>query len=226
MKIGIIGITGRIGQVLVDLIEADPALTLSGGVSSKNNRADFENLAENSDVFVDFSCPAASIIAAEIARSIKIPFVCGTTGLPEDFFQKLKEFSADIPVLYASNFSLGVQLMAMLLEKCGKILDYYDVSIIDKHHSRKKDAPSGTALFLSEKLKKQPQVVSIRAGNVFGDHICDFTGEDEMLSISHRAFNRNIFAKGALLCAKWIEGKAPGMYSMQDCLKMQDCDDL
>jgi len=226
MKIGIVGITGRIGKILVDLISGDPELTLSGGVSSKNNRADFENLAENSDVLVDFSSPAAAIIAAEVAKSFKIPFVCGTSALPEDFFQKIKEFSLIIPVLHASNFSVGAQLMAMLLKKCGKILDHYDVSIMDKHHKHKKDTPSGTALFLSKQFEKQPQIVSIRAGNVFGEHVCDFIGEDDMLSISHLSFNRSMFAKGALMCTKWIAGKSPGMYSMMDCLNMKNCDDL
>lgn len=226
MRVGIVGITGRIGKILVDLISNDPLLTLSGGVSRQNNRTDFENLAMESDVLVDFSCPAASLVAAEIAKKAKIPFVCGTTGLPNDFFDRLEECSKDIPVLYASNFSVGVQLMADILKKCGNVFDDYDVSIIDKHHNLKKDAPSGTALFLSEKLKKKPQIVSIRAGNIFGDHTCDFVGEDEMLSISHTAFNRTVFAKGALLCAKWIAGKTPGMYSMLDCLKTQDCDDL
>ncbi|GHT97783.1 4-hydroxy-tetrahydrodipicolinate reductase [Alphaproteobacteria bacterium] len=217
-RVGLIGLTGRIGTLLTQLLAASVELNLAGGLSSKSTDADFETVIKNSDVIIDFSRPSATMTALEKASRYGIPSVIGTTGLSTEDFAKIREYSQGIPIMYCTNFSIGIQLMAILLKKCTAVLPEFDFSIIDVHHRNKKDSPSGTALFLAEQSGKEAQIVGIRSGNVCGDHVCDFCGEDEMLSISHRAFNRTIYAKGALECAAWLLNQKPGFYSMRDYL--------
>ncbi|MBR1734649.1 MAG: 4-hydroxy-tetrahydrodipicolinate reductase [Alphaproteobacteria bacterium] len=216
IKIGIVGITGKVGTIVAQIVENDDQLELAGGISSKSTDADLENVARNSDVLIDFSLPISSMRAVEVAQKFELPFVCGTTGLSEVDFQKLNEFSKKIPIIYASNFSIAVHLMAKLLKQCEIILRDYDITIIDKHHKSKKDAPSGTSIFLSKQLNRKAQMLSVRSGNIPAEMVCDFCGDDDMLTISHRSFGRTVFAKGAIACAKWIIGKKAGIYSMED----------
>lgn len=213
MRIGVVGITGRIGSILKELIPVDE---FSGGIDSKTSKTAVSSIVRNSDVIVDFSSPAGALKVCAIAKGFGTPVVSGTTGFSVEEFAQLREYSNEIPVLHANNFSICVQLMSILLKKCSDVLSDFDFSIIDKHHNKKKDAPSGTALFLAQNVSTHTQIVSIRSGNICGDHICDFSGENEMLTISHRAFNRNIFAVGALNCARWIVEKPAGLYSMKD----------
>jgi 4-hydroxy-tetrahydrodipicolinate reductase len=222
VNVGIIGITGKVGTILVNLMENDDGFALSGGVSSKNIREDLENIVKRSDVIVDFSCPAATLAAVEIAVRYTVPFVSGTTGLSSDDFRQLQRCSQQIPVLHAANFSIGIQLIADFIGRCAGVLKDFDFSILDKHHRYKKDAPSGTALFLAQQYekitRKSPQIVSLRSGNIFGEHICDFCGEDEIITIAHSALNRKVFAIGALRCAAWIRKKKPGFYAISDAI--------
>ncbi|MDR2681738.1 MAG: 4-hydroxy-tetrahydrodipicolinate reductase [Holosporaceae bacterium] len=218
-KVGIVGITGRIGALLQELLRDSSELCLGGGVSGASSPADFAELAENSDVLVDFSRPAATVVAAEFASRYGTPLVIGTTGIAPADLEKIREYSRQVPIMYSANFSLGIQLMAILLKKCSAVLSDLDFSIVDLHHRYKKDSPSGTALFLAEQVQQKAQIVSIRSGDVPGDHICDFCGDDEMLTISHRVFNRKVFAGGALKCALWLTNQKPGVYSMADYLR-------
>jgi 4-hydroxy-tetrahydrodipicolinate reductase len=217
MKIGIIGVTGRMGKMLSDLIVAAPDLQMSGGISSRNSIDDIEKLAADSDVLVDFSSPSGTLTTLEVASKFRVPFVSGVTGLSDENWEQIRACSATIPVLQGNNFSVGIHLMAALLRKCSEVLADSDVCIVDKHHRHKKDSPSGTAMLLANQVKQKAQIVSIRAGNIAGDHICDFVCHDEMLSISHRAFSRSVFAKGALDCARWIVSQPPGIYTPDDC---------
>ncbi|MDR0968059.1 MAG: 4-hydroxy-tetrahydrodipicolinate reductase [Holosporaceae bacterium] len=220
MKIGIIGISGRMGKVLSEITPKDE---LIGGSRRATSDEELEEIVEKSDALIDFSTPAAALKAMSVAARQKTPVVTGTTGFSKEEFERTREFSQAIPILRASNFSLGVNLMAVLAKKCASVLPDFDFCIIDKHHRGKKDAPSGTALFLAEQASQKAQIVSLREGGVFGEHICDFAGENEELSICHRAFNRKIFADGALKCARWIVGKSPKLYSMQDYLEDMKC---
>ncbi|MDR0555986.1 MAG: 4-hydroxy-tetrahydrodipicolinate reductase [Holosporaceae bacterium] len=220
MKIGIIGVSGRMGKALAALILSTEQV---GGANSKTSADQLMKIAQSSDVLIDFSSPQSAVKAMEIASVCRIPMVSGTTGFSENDYGKMKKFSETIPILHSNNFSLGIQVMAALIRKCSDIFPHFDVAIIDRHHNRKKDAPSGTALFLAEQARKSAQIVSLREGNIFGEHTCDFTGENEMLSISHRVFNREVFADGALKCARWILGKDPGLYSIQDCIRDAVC---
>ncbi|MDR3187499.1 MAG: 4-hydroxy-tetrahydrodipicolinate reductase [Holosporaceae bacterium] len=222
MRVGVIGISGRMGTMLSQIVSENDALV--GGVSSRTTPDEWEDIAKNSDVLIDFSVPEVALKAAEVACRHKIPLVSGTTNFSEDDFARFQKYSSDIQLLHSNNFSVCVHLMATLLKKCEKVLQDFDFSITELHHCRKKDAPSGTALFLAKQMDKSAQIVSIRSGDICGDHVCDFIGENEMLTISHRAFNRNIFAVGALNCARWLCGKNHGFYSMSDYLKEKmDC---
>jgi 4-hydroxy-tetrahydrodipicolinate reductase len=215
MKIGIIGVDGRMGKILSALI---PNEEQSGGISRTTSPEESVEIIKRSDVLTDFSTPAATLKIINTAVAHKVPLIIGTTGFSDEDFEQIKKASATIPILYSSNFSIGIQLAALLIRKCTEILPDFDFSITDKHHNRKKDAPSGTALFLARQTSQKAQIVSLRAGNIFGEHTCDFTGEHEMLSISHRAFDREVFAIGALKCAGWIIKKPPRLYSTEDYL--------
>lgn len=221
-KVGIIGITGKVGSIVAKLVSDDADLELIGGTSSKSQASDFENLAKNSDVLIDFSLPESTMQAIEAAKLHNTAFVCGTTGMSAENAKTIEDSAEKIPVLYTSNFSIAIHLMASMLKKCSETLKEYDISIIDKHHKNKKDAPSGTSIFLSKQLDRKAQMLSVRSGNIPAEMICDFCGQDDMLTISHRAFGRGVFAKGAVACAKWIIGKPAKMYSIQDYLNAKE----
>jgi 4-hydroxy-tetrahydrodipicolinate reductase len=219
MKITIVGITGRMGQEVSKLLKSNE---IAGGISSRTTDAEFENLIKNSSVVIDFSTSQIALKAAEYCAKYQVPFVCGTTGFSDEDFKKLKMCSNQTPVLYASNFSIGIFLMSRLIQMSEKILDDFDISIIDRHHNKKKDSPSGTTLFLASQLNKSPQIVSLRVGGVAGDHICNFTGDDEEITISHRSFNRRVFASGAVKCAFWLVSQKKGFYSLKDFLDAKE----
>lgn len=215
MKISIVGITGRMGQEVSKLIKSED---ICGGVARNTSDGEFKEIVRNSSVVIDFSSPKATVKAAEYCAKYRVPLVSGTTGLSETEMNKLKKCSTHTPVLYASNFSIGIFLLSRLMTMSEKVLDDFDISIIDRHHNKKKDNPSGTTLFLADQLKKTPQIVSLRVGGVSGDHICSFTGEDEEITISHRSFNRKVFASGSLKCAYWLISQKNGFYTLSDYL--------
>ncbi|MDR3156018.1 MAG: 4-hydroxy-tetrahydrodipicolinate reductase [Holosporaceae bacterium] len=225
IAVGVIGITGRMGKILVDSIESNDELTLSGGISSQNIGKDLEKIVKCSDVIVDFSHHTAVLAAAKVAANHAVPLISGTTGLSANDFLQLRQCSQRIPLLYAANFSIGIQLIAAFIRRCAGVLKNFDFSILDKHHRHKKDAPSGTALFLAQQYeeiaKKSPQIVSLRCGNNFGEHVCDFCGEDETITVTHSVLNKRVFAVGALRCARWIVGKDPGFYGICDAIDFQ-----
>lgn len=216
MKVGLVGITGRIGFELTQLI---PSQDLVGGISTQTSTAECERIVQDSDVIVDFSRPMATLRILSIALEHNVPFVSGTTGFTPTEFELISETAKQLPVLHANNFSLSVQFIADVLRRYSKLFPDLDFSIIERHHVHKKDAPSGTALFLAKQVQHKKQIASIRAGNLCGEHICTFTGNDEEVSFSHNAFNRAIFAKGALKCAEWLIGKPAKLYTAEDFLQ-------
>lgn len=216
MKVGLVGITGRIGFELTQLI---PSQDLVGGISTQTSTEECERIVQNSDVIVDFSRPMATLRILSIALEHNVPFVSGTTGFTPTEFELISETAKQLPVLHANNFSLSVQFIADVLRRYSKLFPDLDFSIVERHHVHKKDAPSGTALFLAKQVQHKKQIASIRAGNLCGEHICTFTGNDEEVSFSHNAFNRAIFAKGALKCAEWLIGKPAKLYTAEDFLQ-------
>lgn len=216
MNVGIVGITGRVGCELAKLISTQ---NLVGGISSKTSTEECERIVRNSDVIVDFSRPMATLRVLSFALEHNVPFVSGTTGFTSDEFNLISDISKQLPVFYSSNFSLSVQFIAESLKQYSKLFPETDFSIVERHHAHKKDSPSGTALFLAGQVQNKKQIASIRAGNLFGEHACTFTGNDEEVTFSHTAFNRIIYARGALQCAEWLIGKPAKLYMAGDFLQ-------
>ena len=193
------------------------------------------------DIIIDFSNPLALNSILEYSQNQKLPVVICTTGFSKEQVEKINEASKNIPVFYSGNMSLGINLLIELCQKATNVLgDSFDIEIIEKHHNQKIDAPSGTALMIAngisehldekyeykynrttsrEKRKKNEiGIHSIRGGTITGDHEVIFAGKDEIITISHHAASRNIFANGAINAAKYILNKTPGLYKMKNLI--------
>ena len=239
-RIGIIGSAGRMGQALQEAIVA-AGHEFAGGVDK--DHGDIVRLAKESDVLVDFSSPAALEESLDAAMAALTPIVVGTTGLEERHHWLIDSAAERIAVLQTGNTSLGVNLLAHLVEEAASRLgEDWDIEIVETHHRRKVDAPSGTALLLGEAAAKGRGIAlgqnrvsgrdgitgarregtigfaALRGGSVAGDHTVYLLGDDERLALSHLAENRGIFAKGAVRAAGWLIGQAAGRYSMKEVL--------
>ncbi|MGN6513592.1 MAG: 4-hydroxy-tetrahydrodipicolinate reductase [Lysobacteraceae bacterium] len=173
------------------------------------------------DVAVDFSLPAGFDGILDLCRARGAALVSGTTGLVPAQRAALDAAAARIPVLWASNFSLGVAVLADLVERAARALQGWDCDIVEAHHVHKQDAPSGTALSLGEAAGRggaSPRYASLRAGDIVGEHTVQFTGLGERLELVHRATSRDVFARGALHAALRLAGRAPGQYRLADLL--------
>jgi 4-hydroxy-tetrahydrodipicolinate reductase len=205
--------------------------------------ADISPLLDGRVVVIEFSTPEATVEHARAAARKNIPVVIGTTGSNQKQLAEIKKLSRRVPILLAANMSLGVNLLIILVGQAARILrDDYDVEIIEAHHRFKKDAPSGTALSLGravaealgrnleqvavngrkgivgERGKKEIALLSVRAGDIVGDHTVMFGGIGERIELVHRAHNRETFAYGALRAAQWLVNQKPGLYGMQHVL--------
>ena len=172
------------------------------------------------------------------------PIVIGTTGFKENEFEKLKKFSKSIPIVYSANFSIGISVMENLVQSAVKQLGYeWDIEILETHHNKKVDAPSGTALIIGEaaasarkqdlkkimsvsrngivgkRSKKEIGFAVLRGGDVVGEHSIKFFNQNERLEINHIATNRSIFAKGAIRSAQWVFNSKPGFFNLKDVIK-------
>lgn len=173
------------------------------------------------DVAIDFSLPEGfdPVLALCVARGAA--FVSGTTGLDAAQRAALDAAAVDVPVLWASNFSLGVAVLHALVERAAAALPGWDCDIVEQHHTRKRDAPSGTALTLgaaAERGGAAPHYASLRAGDIVGEHTVQFAAAGERIELIHRATDRDIFARGALHAAARLPGRAPGRYALADLL--------
>lgn len=208
------------GRALMRLAEADPALQ----VVASTGRADVGALAgvPHFDVAVDFSAPDGFDAVLALCQARGKALVSGTTGLQAAQFEAMRQAGAHIPVLWASNFSLGVAVLNRLVAAAGKALPGWQLDIIEAHHIHKQDAPSGTALSLGQTAETAsghvPTYHSLRCGDVVGEHTVQFTGPGERLELVHRASNRDIFAQGALFAAQRLNGKLNGLYRFDDLL--------
>lgn len=237
LHVAICGADGRMGSSLQSVMEGRTDLTFAGGFFRES-----EALDDRVDVLVDFSSPAGCMSALEAARAASVPFVTGTTGLSADQEQSLDDAGASIPVLVASNFSVGINLLTGLVEQAAQAADGFDIEIFEAHHRQKVDAPSGTALSLGEAAAeargldlqevaqwgrkgdvgaREDETIGFqvaRGGSIVGEHTVMLCGDDERLELTHRAGDRSIFAKGALRAAGWLVDQPAGSYSMQDLL--------
>jgi len=226
IRISLFAPDGRMGRAISAAVADDPGFAVD---------------QDHGDVLIDFSAPAAVQGSLDRAVSAGVPILIGTTGLDELADKRIAEAARAVAVLRAANTSLGVALLAELVERAARLLGPdWDIEIAETHHRMKADAPSGTALMLGEAaargrgsalkaersrdgtgLKREPGAVgfaSLRGGTVAGDHDVIFLGPDERLILSHRAENRMIFARGALAAARFLAGKPAGLYSMRDVI--------
>jgi 4-hydroxy-tetrahydrodipicolinate reductase len=251
----IMGAGGRMGSTLVQLATADPELnlvaalerpellgTLNGLVCQTGSNPEDILPTCSKAVIVDFTHPEATVLTAETAARHGNPMVIGTTGLNESQQQKLAGAAERIPLFWAPNMSVGINLLLEFLPQLARVLGVdYDVEISEIHHKHKKDAPSGTAVKLAQALSQakgwdpgtalracregmigaRPEqeigVQTLRGGDVVGEHTVYFFGPGERIDVTHRAYSRETFAKGALRAAKWLGNQTPGrLYSMAD----------
>lgn len=243
------GCNGVMGQVVTDFIAADPEIEIVAGIDinteQKNSYPVFAKPADcdvPADVIIDFSSAKAMDALVDYMVEKKIPGVLCSTGLSEEQLARIREASTKVAVLKSANMSLGINTLLKVLKMVSPILTEagFDVEIVEKHHNRKLDAPSGTAIALADAVnestggkyhytfdrsqrreKRDANEIgfsSVRGGTIVGDHDVIFAGTDEVVTISHTAYSRKIFAKGAVAGAKFLAGKPAGYYDMQDVI--------
>jgi 4-hydroxy-tetrahydrodipicolinate reductase len=222
VRILLVGSKGRMGKTIVDLAKGDSNIEIVGQCDLGDA---IEPAMKNCDVVIDFSQPDAIEEICRAALQHRQALVIGTTGHSPEQRRTIEKAAESLPIVFASNFSVGVNVLFALTRRAGEILGpEFAPEISETHHRMKKDAPSGTAKTLGEILQKvrkmndQIPIQSIREGDIVGDHTVIFSGPGERLELTHRASSREIFARGALRAAEWIVGKPPGLYSMGDAL--------
>jgi 4-hydroxy-tetrahydrodipicolinate reductase len=222
VRVSLIGAAGRMGKTISDLAKDDPKIDI---ITRCDLGDPIEPAMRTCDVAIDFSQAGAITEICAAALQHRKPLVIGTTGHSIEQRSTIEETAQSLPIVFASNFSIGVSVLFWLTRKAAEQLGGdFDVAIVETHHKMKKDAPSGTAKTLAEVLKATKKtkceipIQSIREGDVVGEHTINFSGPAERLELTHRAASREIFARGALRAAQWIMGKPAGLYSMQDVL--------
>lgn len=254
MRIGIAGITGRVGRLLVEEVQA-AGLEVAGGTTRQPEQASglpaglklfatMAELATVSDAVIDFTHADTVVAHARDLSVAGVAWVLGTTGLSDAQQAAVQDAAGRIAVVHAANFSPGVTLVRRLALMMGQALpaESYDAEIVEMHHRQKVDAPSGTALAIGESVAQGRGVVladvresgrdghcgarspgaigfaALRGGQIVGEHEVLFTSADEQITLTHRAFDRRIFATGAVRAARWVAGRPAGLYGMEDVL--------
>ena len=222
LRVLVIGAKGRMGRAVAAAVERDPGLTISAGVDRGDSLAP---AIRQCDVVIDFSTPEVTVELCRLASDHRKPLVIGTTGHESAQKEAIEAAARVVPVVYAPNFSVGVNVLFALTRRAAEWLGVdFDLDVIEMHHRTKKDAPSGTAKRLLEILREvrggegEIATQSIRAGDIVGEHTVIFSGRGERLELTHRAASRENFAVGALRAARWVLGQPAGLYSMEDAL--------
>ncbi|MFO1079741.1 MAG: 4-hydroxy-tetrahydrodipicolinate reductase [Reyranellaceae bacterium] len=263
MKIAVVGAAGRMGQMLVRRIAATEGVHLAGASESPASNAVGRDAAEvagleacgvkitgdsgvafaAADAVIDFTVPAATVAHARLAAERGVAMVIGTTGLDPTQTAAIHDAAKKVPIMWAANMALGVNILFALVEKTAAMLDpSYDIEIVEMHHRHKIDAPSGTALALGRAAAAGREVrledvwrksrdghtgarpageigfATLRGGEEVGVHTVMFAAAGERLELSHRSFSRETYAAGAVRAAQWLEGRPPGLYGMKDVL--------
>jgi 4-hydroxy-tetrahydrodipicolinate reductase len=267
MRLVIAGAGGRMGRTLIQAVAATKGVTLAGAVEPPGSAvigrdagelaglgpngikvtSDVAPLLRDADGLIEFTIPAASVALAELAASAGVVHVMGTTGHSAQEEAIVAKAASRAPIVKSGNMSLGVNLLAALVKRVAQTLgEDFDIEILEMHHNKKIDAPSGTALMFGRAAAEGRAInlaeraargrdgmtgarragdigfASLRGGTVVGDHSVIFAGPAERIELTHRAEDRMIFARGALCAALWARGKAPGLYSMADVLGVKD----
>jgi len=251
-RVGIFGSTGRVGQRLIENLKDDKELKLTvlHAIEDFSIAIDkdiivtdnVKTLLENCDVVIEFSLPNGTEELLKAMKDTPTALVSGTTGLSNHQLNMMKDTANSMPILHATNMSMGVAVLNKLVEQTSSILRDFDIEIVEQHHRYKKDAPSGTALTLGEyaakgrdlnldnvrisgrngdigeRSKDEIAVMAIRGGDVVGRHTVGFYNDGEFLELNHTATSRDTFVKGAIRAAKWITTKDSGIYQITDCL--------
>ena len=222
VRVLLIGAAGRMGTTIIDIAKADSEIDI---VAQCDLSDSIEPAMKNCDLAIDFSQADAITEVCRAGLHHNRPLVIGTTGHSPEQRRVIENAAQSLPIVFASNFSVGVNVLFWLTRKAAERLGRdFSAEIVETHHKMKKDAPSGTAKTLAEvlkaaqKIRNEIPIQSIREGDVVGEHTVIFSGPAERLELTHRAANREIFARGALRAGKWIMGRPAGLYSMQDVL--------
>ncbi|HEV2966273.1 MAG TPA: 4-hydroxy-tetrahydrodipicolinate reductase [Chthoniobacterales bacterium] len=220
VRVALIGARGRMGRTIVDLAKNDSKIDI---VAQSDIGDAIDAAVKDCDVAIDFSNANATDEICRAASQNRKALVIGTTGHSPEQRNVIEKTAKSVPIVFASNFSVGVNTLFALTRRAAEILgSEFKPEIVETHHTQKKDAPSGTAKALGEILKEAGKsdvpIQSIREGDVVGEHTVTFVGPSERLELTHRAGSREIFARGALRAAEWIVGKPAGLYSMQGVL--------
>lgn len=238
------GAFGKMGRVIAELAKGREDANIVAGVDVTAGSADFpvyksfSEVKESADVIIDFSHPSALDGILGYSRKNNIPVVLATTGYSDEQTAKIKAASAEIPLFFSFNMSLGINLLVELSKKAAEILgDDFDIEIVEAHHNQKLDAPSGTAVMLADGItsvldekelvynrhdrrakrdKKEIGMHAIRGGTIVGEHSVIFAGRDEIVTLSHSARSKEVFAAGAVSAACFMKGKDAGLYNMKD----------
>jgi len=241
-KIAINGSNGRMGQALIEAVKLNPNVS-QGSILNRGD--DIERVLKDFDVLIDFTRPEATLNALSVCQSAGKAMVIGTTGFSDDALKAIDQASSDIPIVFAPNMSVGVNLTLKLLETTAKVIGAdSNIEIVEAHHRHKVDAPSGTALKMGEVIanalgrdlsecavygregteeprdRKTIGFSSIRGGDVVGEHSVTFFMEGERVEITHKASSRMTYANGAVKACQWLINQANGLYSMQDVLDL------
>lgn len=230
LKLVVIGANGRMGRAVIEVATENPQLEIIGGVvDGKYDEQhhtiglfttldDLINTKGKPDSIIDFSLPNASERYCKAATEYKIPYITGVTGFTESQIKILEGCARENLVFWSSNMSKGIWLQCKLAELAAKILGTdYDTNILEIHHNRKKDKPSGTALMIQKAIGNDAPITSIRAGNVIGTHSVTFHGEYDNINITHEANNRKMYAVGAIDAALWLLKQKPGkLHTLDD----------
>lgn len=248
VKAVISGICGKMGSVIKDIISKRDDIELVGGIDIAAVKLDDLTLASKPselptapDVIIDFTHPSALEGLLDYARTNGCALILATTGYSAEDVAKIKSASAEVPIFFTANMSIGINLMRELAKKAASVLgDQFDIEIIEKHHNQKIDAPSGTALMLADAINESQQdrynyvydrhsvrrkrdkseigIHAVRGGTIVGEHEIIFAGRDEVVTLSHSAYSKEVFAVGAVNAAVFMSGKPAGLYSMSDMI--------
>lgn len=247
IKAILVGCCGKMGGNITNCANNDGQIKIVAGVDKINTGkdypvfSDFKDINVDTDVIIDFSHISLLDGILNYAKQKNMPVVLATTGYSGEQIEKIKEFSKFIPIFFTFNMSIGVNLLCSLAQKASKILgEDFDIEIIEKHHNQKIDAPSGTAIMLANainkefgdslnyeydrhsKRNKRPKneigIHSVRGGTIVGEHDVIFAGRDEVITLSHQALSKEVFAVGALRAAKFLINKPSGLYDMNNIM--------
>ena len=250
IKVILNGANGAMGKVVAELVASDENMEIVAGVDLNTDTKsvfpifdDIRKIDIEADAVIDFASVKAVDNLLDFIEEKKIPAVICTTGLSDAQIDRIKGLSSAVPILRSANMSLGINILSKVLVDIAPTLRKagFDIEIVEAHHRRKLDTPSGTAILLADAVNKnmdekleytydrskrhEPRkddeigLSSVRGGTIVGDHEVIFAGEDEVISFNHRAYSRKIFANGAISAAKFLVGKSKGLYDMSDVIK-------